>query len=427
MKRSFAASLLVLFAGRSLGGDPIPGLISEIKTERLKATVEKLASFGTRCVVSQYEDPARGIGASAKWLRAELEKIPNLKVDGQAVDIPVQGVGTLKGWNLIATLPGASDETVIICAHYDSVPAQGLDGKSDAPGANDDGSGCAVVLEAARVMSKLKPRATIKFILFTSEEMGLKGSQLYAAQAKSKGEKILAVLNNDIVGNSKGENGLSEPFKIRVFSEGLAETENQADLTRRKVYGGGEESPSRQLARALVEVARKYKPDFTPMLVYRRDRIGRAGDHRSFNEAGFPAIRLTEPIEDFRHQHRDVAVVQGVQWGDLPEFLDYQYLTRVAKLNVAALAQLALAPPPPATVKQVFNRMSPETRIVWKNEPGVKYIVRWRETSSPVWQGEKAVGEERQYVTKEFSKDTYIFGVQSVGADGHRSVVVPAE
>lgn len=399
------------------GADPIPNLVKQVRSADLRAIVDKLVSFGTRHIASPQDSPTRGIGAAERWLAAELRKIDGLTLETQDFT-----VGQIHNRNVIGTLKGKTDNIVILSAHYDSRASRGTDGESDAPGANDDASGVAVVLQCARLMASLKPENTVKFIFFSAEESGLNGSKAYAAAAAARGEKIIAVLNNDIVGNSKGGSGQKDAGRIRVFSEGVEKSTDPQQIQKWAGSGGGEESPSRSLARAVFDVAQRYVPSLKVTLVYRRDRYGRGGDHISFNERGYAAIRLTETFENFDQQHQDVAGNKG----DVPQAMDFDYLTRVAKLNLATVAELALAPAPPLGVRLTSTRPSYDTQIVWKAEPGVQYVIRWRETSSPVWQfAAKATGAA--HTLKNVNKDDYIVGVQAVSTEGHRSVVVPAK
>jgi hypothetical protein len=302
------------------------------------------------------------------------------------------------------------------------------DAKCDAPGANDDASGTAAVLEMARVMAKFEFDATIVFMAVAGEEQSLLGSTHFAELAKQKNWNIEAMFTNDIVGNTLGGNGMRNRNTVRVFSEGVPTNETAAEANTRRSVGGENDSPSRQLARFIKETTEGFVPAMNVMMVYRRDRYGRGGDHIPFLERGYPAVRFTEVNEDFRHQHQNVRVENGVQYGDLPRFVDFAYVANVARVNAAALAMMAYAPAKPKGVT-IISRLSDDTELRWEanKEPDLYgYEIVWRDTAFHSWQGSQSVGNVTSFTLKGMSKDNYFFGVRAVDKEGHRGpVTVP--
>jgi hypothetical protein len=300
------------------------------------------------------------------------------------------------------------------------------DAKCDAPGANDDASGTAAVLEMARAMAKHHFEATIVFMAVAGEEQSLLGSTHFAEQAKQKSWNIEAMFTNDIIGNTLGGNGVRDRATVRVFSEGVPTNETPAEANTRRSVGGENDSASRQLARFIKEMGERYVPQMKVMMVYRRDRYGRGGDHIPFLERGYPAVRFTEVHEDFRHQHQNVRVENGVQFGDLPEFVDFTYVANVARVNAVSLAMLALAPARPKGVTILSARLSHDTDLRWEanKEPDVAgYEIVWRDTTAAVWSNSRAVGKVTTFTMKGMSKDNYFFGVRAIDKDGNRSPV----
>jgi Zn-dependent M28 family amino/carboxypeptidase len=415
----------------------IAKIVREIDARNIEQYIRKLVSFGTRNTLSQQNDPNRGIGAARDWLFSEFSKIAQ-QSDGRMIvekqvfeqpkaeRIPTPTVIT----NVIATLRGTQPEstgrTYIVSGHYDSMCTSPTDATCDAPGANDDGSGTAAVLEMARVMAKHKFDATIIFMAVAGEEQGLLGSAYFAEQAKQKGMDIEAMLTNDIVGNSLGGNGVRDRGTVRVFSEGVPSNETPEQANARRGVGGENDSASRQLARFIHEVSPRHVKGMRVMMVYRRDRYLRGGDHRPFLERGFTAVRFTEPNEDYRHQHQNVRIENGVQYGDLPQFVDFNYVANVARVNAASLASLALAPARPKNVGIVTARLTNDTDLKWdaNREADLKgYEVVWRETTSPVWTNARWVGNVTSYTVKGMSKDNFFFGVRAVDKQGNKSMV----
>jgi Zn-dependent M28 family amino/carboxypeptidase len=330
--------------------------------------------------------------------------------------------------NVYAVLKGSDPENarriVLVTGHYDSRNGDTLDASGDAPGANDDASGTAVSLECARVLSKLKFPATMVFLTVAGEEQGLNGSEHLAQMAKAEGWQLEAVLNNDIVG---GDRSPGQNFGVvRVFSESLPAAATDAQLRAIRRLGGENDSPSRQLARYIAEIGRTYDSAVKPQLVFRLDRYLRGGDHYSFNQAGFAAVRLTEYRENYAHQHQNVRMEDGVQYGDLPRFVNFDYVADVARINAATLASLASGPAPPANVRLLAKELQNDSTLEWDASSGglaSSYEVLWRATSSPDWEHAKPVGKETK-VTLPLSKDNLIFAVRAVDGQGHRSLAV---
>src|SRR5215207_2713373 len=415
----------------------IANIVREIDARNIEASIRKLVSFGTRNTLSEQNDPKRGIGAARDWLYAEFLKAAEpskgrMTVEKQSYEqqkaarIPQPTLIT----NVVATLKGSQPESTdrmyVVSGHYDSMCNSPTDAKCDAPGANDDASGTAAVLEMARVMAKYEFEATIVFMAVAGEEQSLLGSTYFAEQAKRKNWNIDAMFTNDIVGNTLGGNGVRDRGTVRVFSEGVPSNETPAEGTTRRSVGGENDSASRQLARFIKEVNDAYVPHMKVMLVYRRDRYGRGGDHIPFLERGFPAVRFTEVNEEFRRQHQNVRVENGVQFGDLPEFVDFAYVANVARVNAASLAALAWAPSRPKGVTIVAQRLSNDTELRWEanKEPDLAgYEIVWRDTTAAVWTNSKPVGNVTSFTMKGMSKDNYFFGVRAIDKDGNKSPV----
>jgi hypothetical protein len=421
----------------------ISDALRQVSAERIRANIEKLASFGTRSTISA-QDPAsiaagRGIGAAREWIKSEFERYAkdcggclevktDTFIEPAAERIPQPTDIT----NVYAVLKGTDAENakriVLVTGHYDSRNSDILDVKGDAPGANDDASGAAVSLECARVLSKLKFPATIIFLTVAGEEQGLNGSHHFAKVAKDQGWNLEAVLNNDIVGGDKSAE--QDHSVVRVFSEGLPAAATEQDVRRIRALGGENDSGSRQLARYVADVHRAYKDEVgvEPVLVFRLDRYLRGGDHSAFNQQGFAAVRFTEFREDFHHQHQNVRSENGIEYGDLAKFVDFDYVAHVARLNAATLASLASAPASPANVHLLTKDLENDSTLTWEASPGgrvVEYEVLWRATSSPEWEHVQRAGSAMR-VTLKLSKDNVIFAVRAVDAEGHRSLpVVP--
>lgn len=410
-------------------------MLAEISEKRIEADVRKLVSFGTRNTNSTQDDPVRGIGAARDWLYEEFRKISAacggcLEVEKQTFLQP-QAPRVPKPINLtnvIATLRGNSDpdRVYVVSGHYDSMCGNPSDGECDAPGANDDASGTAAVIELARVMSKRKFDATVVFMAVAGEEQGLLGAAYYAQQALEKKMNIEAMITNDIIGGVTTFKDAANRETMRVFSEGVPSNESPAEANTRRGTGGENDSSSRQLARFIKESADMFSPKFKAMIIYRRDRYLRGGDHIPFLERGFPAVRFSETNEDFDHQHQNVRTENGKVYGDLPEFVDYEYVAKVTKVNLASLARLAYGPAKPVNVGMVTSRLSNDTELKWegaKEADVIGYEIVWRETSSPVWTDARFVGNVTSHIMRAMSKDNYFFGVRAVDKDGNKSQV----
>jgi Zn-dependent M28 family amino/carboxypeptidase len=415
----------------------ISRIVSEVSARNIESTIRKLVSFGTRNTLSAQADPSRGIGAARDWLYAEFQKIS--ATSGGRMTVEKQTFEQAPGkyqrisrttvlTNVVATLrgtqPASSDRLYVVSGHYDSMCTSPTDAECDAPGANDDASGTAAVLEMARVMARYEFDATIIFMAVAGEEQGLVGSTYFAEQAKEKKLDIEAMFTNDIVGNTLGGNGVRDRSTLRVFSEGVPSSETAEEAGVRRGVGGENDSAPRQLARFIKETGARYVPGMRVMMVYRRDRYLRGGDHIPFLERGYAAVRFTEPNEEYKHQHQNVRVENGAQYGDLPAFVDFAYVAQVARVNAANLAALALAPARPRNVGILTTQLTNDTDLKWdaNAEPDLAgYEVVWRDTTSPVWTNSRAVGKVTSYTMKGMSKDNYFFGVRAVDRQGNRS------
>lgn len=410
---------------------PIENMVDAVSADRLRATVERLVAFGTRNDFSERTStPEHGVFGARDWIAQQFKAIA-ATTNGRmsvALDTYLQAKtartprAVLES-SVIATLRGTSPGRVyVMSSHFDDCDGRCTDGVGTAPGADDNASSVAAVLEAARVMAATRFAGTIVFACFDGEELGLWGSHHYAAELAARHVPILAVLNNDIVGNSVGGEGTSEPNVIRVFSEGLPSGSNRTQVN---LVGSENDSPSRELSRFIAETVPVYIPDFTVRQIFRADRFLRGGDQESFQDAGFSAaVRFVEAHENFAHQHQDVRVEHGVQYGDLPQFIDAQYLRRATQANVAALATLALGPAPPGNARMVLRHLGYDSTLQWTPAAGaVAYEILWRATDAPQWQNASNVGNVTE-ATVPVSKDDYILGVRSIDASGLRSPAV---
>jgi hypothetical protein len=417
----------------------ISAAVRDVSAAQIQQSIEKLVSFGTRQTLSS-DMPAssgKGVSAAAAWIQSEFERYSKdcggcleVKTD-EFIQEPASRVPKpTKITNVYAVLrgvdPANAGRIVLVTGHYDSRNSDPTDAAAPAPGANDDGSGTAVSLECARVLSKHRFPATIIFLTVAGEEQGLNGSAHFAKMAKAQGWNIEAVLNNDIVGGDRTPG--QDPKLLRVFSEGIPATADEKQLKTIRALGGENDGPSRQLARYIASVSKEYLPSatFQPLVVFRRDRYLRGGDHFSFNEQGFAAVRLTEFRENYNHQHQNVRTENGIEYGDLPKFVDYDYTANVARLNAATLASLASAPASPANVRLLTKELQNDSTVVWEPSPGglaTGYEVLWRDTAAPDWQHAQDVGNVTR-ATLPLSKDNVILAVRALDAKGHRSLAV---
>jgi hypothetical protein len=419
----------------------IQKLAREISASNIEAIIKKLVSFHTRHSLSETESDTRGIGAARRWIKSEFERYG--RESGGRLEVafdeftqqPTQRIPkATQIVNVVATLHGTQNESkdrmYVVSGHYDSCVCNKdmLDATSYAPGANDDASGTAAVMEMARVMSKYKFDATLVFMAVAAEEQGLNGSTHWAEMARQKNLNIAGMITNDIIGSSRAEDGHIDDTHVRLFAEGVPPARETSQELRTLLQTGGEnDSPTRQLARYVKEVGEKYVPGFTVTVIYRKDRYLRGGDHSPFLERGFAAVRMTEPNEDFKHQHQEVRKEGGVQYGDLLEFVDFKYVAQVARINAVALASLALGPAAPRNVEIETVRLENDTSLRWEagKEPDIAgYQIVWRETTAAFWQHKQSVGNVMRYTVKGVSKDNYLFGVQAVDKDGNTSMAV---
>lgn len=409
-------------------------LLREIDPDRIEADVRRLVGFGTRHTLSSQDDPERGIGAARDWIHAELTKHAAASGGRMSVELqsyvqePAPRIPTAtRITNVLATLRGdvASNRVYVVSGHYDSRATDVMDATSDAPGADDDASGVAVVLELARLMATRRTAATVVFAAVAGEEQGLFGATHLAEQLKAAGKDVQAMFTNDIIGSSTADDGTRDPYSVRLFAEGVPSSETEEEAKTRRSVGGENDSPSRQLARFVRDVADKDTTGMGVRVIYRRDRYLRGGDHIPFLERGFPAARFTEPAEDFAHQHQDVRLEDGKKYGDLPEFCDFDYVARVARVNAAALWSLAQGPGTPTGAQIRTTALSNDTELVWDRgtEPDLAgYEVVWRETTEPEWTHVVDIGDETR-ATLDLSKDNVFVGVRAVDRAGHRSPV----
>ena len=420
----------------------IRAALKEISPGQIQSDIEKLVGFQTRSTISAQDAASiaagHGIGAAREWIKGEFERYSRdcggcleVKTDSYTQPVSERVPAPVEITNVYAELRGTNPEDakriVLVTGHYDSRNSDILDTKGNAPGANDDGSGTAVSLECARVLSKLKFPGTIIFLTVAGEEQGLYGSKHLADYAKSQGWEIGAVLNNDIVGGDKspGQN----PKVVRVFSESIPDGVTQAQLRMIGALGGENDSASRELARYISQTARTYQTQVSPLLEFRRDRFLRGGDHISFNEAGYTAVRFTEFQENFNRQHQNVRSENGIEYGDLPKFVDYEYVANVARLNAATLAELASAPGPPQNLRIETKELVNDSTLVWESPSDGRatgYEVLWRATSAPDWEHSQSFGKVTR-ATVPISKDNVIFAVEAIDEAGHKSQpIVPA-
>ena len=400
--------------------------------------MEKLVGFGTRHTLSDTSSNERGIGASRRWIKSQFEEYAKqshgrMTVEFQRsyvqpsarVPYPAEIVNVVATLSPRDTTTASSRRIILVGGHYDSRASDVIDTVSDAPGADDDGSGTALVLELARVLSMYEFDATVVIVCFAGEEQGLLGGTQLAAFAVKKNWNIEAVLNNDIVGGTHGGDGNVESTYVRLFSEAYNPLDTGSVFQQRNFLGLENDGGSRTLARSVKEIGEKYLPNFGVRLVYRRDRFLRSGDHVPFHQRGFAAVRFTEARENFNHQHQNVRIEKGVEYGDLPKFMDFHYCANIARVNAAAIANLAWSPVSPAKVGIVTSQLEYQTRLKWikNSEHDLSgYFVRYRETSSPVWQLTEFTTDTT--LTLEVLKDDFIFGVQSVDKEGNSSLIV---
>ena len=433
--------------------DPhIAEAIQQVSADRIRQTIEKLVSFQNRSTISPQDEESikagKGIGAAREWIKTEFERYSKdcggcLEVKTDTFTEPPAGriPKPTEITNVYAVLRGSdpqqANRIVLVTGHYDSRNSDTFNVTDPAPGANDDASGTAVSLECARVLSGAASKgkfpakfpATIIFLTVAGEEQGLNGSKHFAEMAKQQGWKLEGVLNNDIVGGDRSPQ--QDTSVVRVFSEGLPAAASESEIKRIRALGGENDSTSREIARYIADVGRSYDAGVKPLLIFRLDRFLRGGDHYSFNQQGFAAVRFTEFREDYNHQHQNVRKDKddenGIEYGDLPKFVDFDYVASIARLNAATLASLASAPAPPAFVKMLTRDLENDTTLTWEPSAGaIAYEVVWRATNAADWEYVQTVSSGTR-ATLKVSKDNVIFGVRAVDAAGHRSLPVVPE
>ena len=435
-----AGSITICNAQTTIQRDPeIENMTKEVNADSLQSYIKTMVAFGTRSTVSSTTDKKKGIGAAREWVLTKFNQFAaasggrlsafvdtsTYAGDGRRVKTPIN-LG-----NTVATLKGTdpNDKRVfIISGHLDSRRTDVMDGTNDAPGANDDGSGSAAVIECARVMSKHSFPATIIFVTVSGEEQGLLGSGYMAKKAKAENWNIEAVLNNDIMGsNNSSETNIIDNTRVRVFSEGLPFYDLDKQAKQIRQLGLENDGIARQLARYVKEVGERYVDNLEVVMVYRNDRFLRGGDHSPYVENGFAAVRITEMNENYNHQHQDVRTEKGVVYGDLAEFMDFEYLRKNTAMNLANLANLAKSPGKPQEVKVEVRSLTNGTQLMWKAPAYGKvkgYYILMRETTSAVWQ--KKIFTTETDVKVPYSKDNYFFAVQAVSETGNEGLgVVP--
>ena len=413
-------------------------IVGQISPANIEKDITKLVNFGTRHTLSETESATRGIGATRRWIKSEFEQISTncggcLEVYYQTQVI--QGEKRIPGptevVSVIAIQRGISDPNryVLMSGDIDSRVSDVMDFTSDSPGANDNASGLAGTLEAARVLSQYKFNGSIVYAALAGEEQGLFGGKILAAAAQKAGWRLKAVLNNDMIGNIAGINGVINNSSARVFAEGTRVNETKEEANSRRFTGGEVDSPSRNLARYIDWIADRYIPNLDTMVIYRLDRFGRGGHHRPFNDLGFPAVRIMETNENYNRQHQDLRSEKGIEYGDTLTGVNFPYVAKLTSLNAASLASMAWAPSPPAKVS-IKGAVQASTTLRWQtldkqqNPQLAGYKIYWRYTDAPQWQYSKYVGDVSEYTLENVVIDNYFFGLASVSKDGFESPVV---
>ncbi len=441
---TFTALAALGFSASSAGQIPaaVQPLLYELaeapEAGRIEADIRKLVSFGTRHTLSETQSDNHGIGAARRWIKDEFERISSAcggclevsmvsgTVSGEArIPEPVEVV------SVIAIQRGSLDPNryIMMSGDIDSRVSDVMDAVSDSPGANDNASGIAGVLEAARILSRHRFAGSIVYAALAGEEQGLFGGQILAEKAQREGWTVSGILNNDMIGNISGIDGIVDNHTVRVFSEGTRATETADEARLRRFTGGEVDSPSRNLARYIHRLAGQYMPALDVMLIYRLDRFGRGGHHRPFNDAGFPGVRLMETHEHYHRQHQDLRTENGIVYGDTIDGVDFAFAAKATALNVITLAALSAAPPTPMDV-EIEGAVSPDTTLRWQRPAGkaagnlAGYKLYWRLTTDPIWTHSRWVGEVTEYTLKNIVIDNYFFGVASVAKDGSESPVV---
>ncbi len=431
-------SVLSQAHGQGITSEILYELAEAPQADRIQKDIERLVSFGTRNTLSDTSSSTRGIGAARRWIKEEFDRISEA-CDGCLEVYYERGLATKEEFrrlphdvwvvNVVAILRGQTrpDHYVMMSGDIDSRASSSTDGDSDAPGANDNASGVAGVLEAARILSHHRFHSSIVFAALSGEEQGLMGGKIMAQNAKASGWNIQAVLNNDMIGNIKGIDGVIDNASFRVFSEPTPATDDLQKQTWRRFYGGEVDGPSRQIARYVHRLTEKYCTNLKAKMIYRLDRFGRGGHHRPFNDLGFPGVRIMETHEDYTRQHQDLRTEDGIEYGDVIERVDFDYAARLTAVNVITLASMAWAPLPPAQVR-IGGIVRPSTYLEWDvdahQQTPSAHQVHWRETISPTWDYSRLVPTEHSFTLKNVIIDNYLFGVSAINDQGFESVVV---
>lgn len=412
-------------------------IVSAVSAQRLEKDIRTLANFGTRNTFSDTISATRGIGAARRWIKSEFENISKacnncLEVFYQKDLVTKEGNNRVPkdAWivNVVAIQRGTEfpNNFIIMSGDIDSRASNTMNFEIDAPGANDNATGMAGAIEAARVLSKYKFRHSIIYVGLSGEEQGLFGGAGLAKYAQAKGWNILGVLNNDMIGNIEGENGVIDNRSFRIFSEPTPVTETEQRRNQRRVYGGEVDGISRQLARYVYQQTKTYMPEMNPMLIYRLDRFGRGGHHRPFNDLGYAGIRIMETNENYTRQHQDIRVENGIKYGDVIEGVNFDYAKKLTAVNAITMAGIAWAPPAPANVG-IGGAVQPATKLTWDALPADKvagYKIYWRDTTSPTWDYSRFVGNVSAFTLEGIVIDNYNFGVAAVDKSGNESVIV---
>lgn len=444
MKSLFTLSLLPLFIHAAAQTTAPPAvdlrhydIVEAVSAERLETDIRTLANFGTRNTFSDTVSTTRGIGAARRWIKEQFDQISSecsgcLEVFYQKDLVTKEGNSRVphNAWvvNVVAIQRGTvhPDRYVIMSGDIDSRASNTMDFEIDAPGANDNATGMAGAIEAARVLSQYQFPSSIVYVGLSGEEQGLFGGQGLAQYAQEQGWDIIGILNNDMIGNIEGIDGVIDNRSFRIFSEPTPPTETEADRRRRRFTGGEVDGISRQLARYVHKQTTQYMPEMNPMLIYRLDRFGRGGHHRPFNDLGYAGIRIMETHENYNRQHQDIRMENGIAYGDVIEGVNFPYCAKLTAVNAISLAGLAWAPPAPRNVG-IGGAVRPDTQLAWEkvDDPNIAgYKVYWRETTAPQWQYARFVGNVDNFTLEGIVIDNYYFGVASVGKDGNESPVV---
>jgi len=413
-------------------------IIDAVSSERIEADIRTLVGFGTRHTLSDTLSKTRGIGAARRWIKSEFDNISD-DCSGCLEVSYHKGLATAEGnrripedtWivNVMAIKRGTTypDKYIIMAGDIDSRVSDAMNGTDDSPGANDNASGMAGVIEAARVLSKYDFPTSIIFVGLSGEEQGLFGGKFLAQDAKAQGWNILGVINNDMIGNIEGIDGVIDNTSFRVFSEPAPADQNEKDLIWNRFYGGEVDGPSRQLARYIHSMTNRYMTNLKAVMIYRLDRFGRGGHHRPFNDEGFPGVRIMETHENYVRQHQDLRTEDGIVYGDVIEGVNFDYAAKLTAVNAISLAGIAWAPAAPDFV-MIGGAVRPSTRLKWdpiaEDSNLLGYKVYWRDTTSPTWQYSRFVGKQTDVTLKNIIIDNYLFGVSSVAKDGNESIVV---